>query len=128
MAAPLACDLTVFSPGQRERLRSLVQRVFDACLATEELDDGYRLRFAAVGADDAMEPVLLAVTIADWITLERLWCPCITFTIEFEDQRGPLAVRMTGEPGIKQFLLAEFKDKIADKLPYTAPHNNRGPT
>jgi|AmaraimetFIIA100_FD_contig_41_25181524_length_1034_multi_4_in_0_out_0_1 hypothetical protein len=126
MAAPLACDLTVFSPGQRERLRGLVQRVFDACLATEELADGYRLRFAAVGADDAMEPVPLAVSIAEWITLERLCCSCITFTIEFEDQRGPLAVRMTGQPGIKQFLLTEFEGKIADKLPRTASHDNRG--
>ena len=120
MSAPFACDLTVFSPEQRERLHGLVQRVFDACLATEELPNGYRLGFAATGADDAMKPVPLAVSIAEWITLERLCCPSITFAMAFQDQRGPIAVRMTGHPGIKQFLLAEFKDKIADKLPRTA--------
>lgn len=120
MLAPFACDLSVFTPGQRERLRSLVQRVFDACQVAEELADGYGLHFAATGVDDAMAQVPLAVAIADWITLERLCCPCITFAIEFEDQRGPIAVRMIGQPGIKPFLLAEFKGKIADKLPRTA--------
>ncbi|GEM_PF-6698118 len=59
----------------------------------------------------------IAVAIAAWITLERLCCPSITFTVEFENQRGPIAVRMTGQPGIEQFLLAEFKGKIADRLP-----------
>jgi len=54
------------------------------------------------------------------ITLERLCCPCITFAIEFEDERGPIAVRMIGQPGIKPFLLEEFKGKIPDKLPRTA--------
>lgn len=114
MAAPFACDLMVFTPEQRERLRGLVRQVFDACHWAEELDDGYRLRFTATGADDAAPP--LVVSIAEWITLERLCCPCITFAIEFEDQHGPIAVRMTGQPGIKQFLLAEFNGKIATKL------------
>jgi hypothetical protein len=79
----------------------------------------FRVR-AYAGADDAMESVPLAVSIAEWITRERLCCPCITFAIEFQDQRGPMAVRMTGRPGIKQFLLTEFHDKITDKLPRAA--------
>jgi hypothetical protein len=37
--------------------------------------------------------------------------------IEFEEERGPIAVRMTGGPGIKPFLLAEFAGRIAEKLP-----------
>jgi hypothetical protein len=89
---------------------------FDACQSVEELGDGYCLRFTAAGVDDAKAPVPIAVAIADSITLERLCCPCITFTVEFADQREPIAVRLTGPSGIKPFLLAEFKDKIADKL------------
>jgi len=126
MAAPFACDLSVFTPEQRERLRGLVRRVFDACHTAEELADGYRLHFAAAGADDALAPVPIAVAIADWITLERLCCPCITFAVEFKDQRGPIAVRMIGRPGIKPFLLAEFDDKIADKLSRRRLQGRRG--
>ena len=117
MTTPLACDLTVFTQAQRERLRGLVRRVFDACLAAEELPDGYRLRFPA--DPDQADAAPFSITIAEWITLERLCCPCIRFAIEFEDERGPIAVRMTGRPGIKPFLLAEFKGRLAEKLPQT---------
>ena len=114
MAAPFACDLTVFTATERGALRTLVQQVFDACDGVDELADGYRLRFPgdannAAGAE-------FPATIVEWVTLERRCCPCIAFTIEFPEDRGPLAVRLTGRPGIKPFLLAEFKDRIAAKL------------
>jgi hypothetical protein len=117
MSAPLACDLTVLTTEQRGRLRILVRRVFDACAGAAELPNGFRLLFS--GRANQSEPAAgsLAVAIAEWITFERRCCPCITFAIEFEEEQGPIAVRMTGGPGIKPFLLAEFKWRIADKLP-----------
>jgi hypothetical protein len=81
MTAPLACDLGVFTLEQRERLRALVQQVFDACRDADELPDGYRLRFPSGGAS-------LALSVTEWIALERLCCPCITFAIEFEEEQG----------------------------------------
>lgn len=116
MTSPLACDLGVFTPQQRARLRGLAQQVFDACRDAEELPDGYRLRFPTQASEAG--GAALALSIAEWITLERLCCPCITFAIEFEEERGPIAVRMTGRSGIKPFLLAEFKGRIAKKLPH----------
>lgn len=119
MTSGFACDLTVFTPAQRDRLRALVQQVFDACRDAEELRDGYRLQFprrpeeGGNGEADAA----LARAITEWIVLERLCCPSINFAIEFAEERGPIAVRMTGRPGIKPFLSAEFKGRIADKLP-----------
>ena len=59
----------------------------------------------------------LPLTITEWIGLEQLCCPCIDFTLEFAAERGPIAVRMTGQPANKPFLLAEFKGRIAEKLP-----------
>lgn len=120
MTSAFACDLTVFTPAQRERLRALVQRVFEACRDAEELPDGFRLRFPAEANDGAARTAgngSLVLSIAEWITLERLCCPSITFAIEFEEKRGPIAVRMTGRPGIKPFLLAEFNGRISEKLP-----------
>ena len=116
MTAPLACDLGVFTPEQQARLRDLVQQVFAACRDAEEQPDGYRLRFPTEA--DRAGGAALALSITEWTTLERLCCPCITFAIEFESEQGPIAVRMTGRPGIKPFLLAEFKGRIAEKLPH----------
>lgn len=119
MPPTLACDLTVFTPEQRERLRGLVRQVFDACRQADELPDGFRLRFPAGSATAPGAPgdAALALAVTEWITLERLCCPCITFAVEFEAARGPLTVRMTGPDGIKPFLLAEFTGRIAEKLP-----------
>jgi hypothetical protein len=88
--------------------------------SAEELPDGFRLRFparAGATAPQAADDGPLVLSIAEWIILERRCCPSITFAIEFEAGRGPVAVRMTGRPGIKPFLLAEFKGRIADRLP-----------
>ncbi|HKX16890.1 MAG TPA: hypothetical protein VJT33_02630 [bacterium] len=120
MATVFACDLSVFTPDQRERLRDLVAQVFEACGQAEELPDGFRLRFpvgsvpAAGGGGNAAP----APMITEWITLERLCCPCIAFAVEFAAEGGPITVRMTGAEGIKSFLLAEFKGRIAEKLPH----------
>ena len=118
MGLVFACDLSVFTPDQRARLRHLVERVFEACGEAEEVPDGFQLRFPP---ESATAPsgghAALALMITEWITLERLCCPCIAFAVEFEPDRGPIAVRMTGTEGIKPFLLAEFKGRIAEKLP-----------
>lgn len=120
MASAFVCDLSVFTPDQRERLRDLVKQIFDACGQAEELPDGFGLRFPAGPASTpgGGGNTALALTITEWITLERQCCPCIAFAVEFEAERGPIAVRMTGTEGIKSFLLAEFKGRIAEKLPH----------
>lgn len=120
MASVFACDLTAFTPDQRERLRGLVEQVFEACGQAEELSDGFRLRFpvGSVSAAGGRGNAALALMITEWITLERLCCPSIAFAVEFEAERGPIAVRMTGTEGVKPFLLAEFKGRIAEKLPH----------
>lgn len=118
MAPTFACDLSVFTPAQRERLRTLVHEVFAACRDVEELEDGYRLRFSAEPDGATVQSAAaLPLMLTEWVTLERLCCPCIIFAIEFAEARGPIAVRMAGRPGIKPFLLAEFADRIAEKLP-----------
>ncbi len=125
MTTPLACDLTVFTAEERARLRALARRVFDAASAAEDLPDGYRLRFTggrAGGADDpGADGIPLAPAIAEWITLERRCCRCIAFAIEFEAEGRPISVRMAGGPGVKPFILAEFGQRLAAKLPRTRP-------
>ncbi|HLW48710.1 MAG TPA: hypothetical protein VKW09_13205 [bacterium] len=114
MTSPLACDLTVFRADERQELRSLARRVFDACDGVDELADGYRLRFTDGGEDGPSE---LVTAVVEWIALERRCCPCIAFVIEFPEDHRPMAVRMTGRPGIKPFLVAEFQGRLTGKLP-----------
>jgi len=117
VTSTFACDLTVFTSAQRERLRTLIPEVFAACRDADELPDGFRLRFPPESLGAATQTAAaLPLVLTEWITLERLCCPCIAFAIEFEEERGPIAVRMTGRPGIKAFLLIEFAGRIAEKL------------
>jgi hypothetical protein len=95
---PIACDLSVFSGAQRQRLKELVERVFAACSDVHEIHDGYLFQFA--GETSSM--------IAEWIALELLCCPFISFTLGSSRGEDPLYLRVTGGEGVKQFVLAKF--------------------
>jgi hypothetical protein len=85
---------------QRARHHELAQRLRSAVVGFEELPDGYAARFLA-------EPTTVLL-IAEFMTLERLCCPCFTLTLEVEKERGPLWLKVTGREGIKPFIRAEF--------------------
>jgi hypothetical protein len=98
--SPLACDFTAMTAGQRERRQTLAQHLHTAIQEVRELPDGYAFRFPA-------EPAL-CLTVAEFMTLERLCCPFFTFELELEREGGPLWLRLTGREGVKQFLRAEL--------------------
>jgi hypothetical protein len=98
--SPLACDFTTMTAEQRERRQVLAQRVHATVQEIRELSDGYAFRFPA-------EPAL-CLTVAEFMTLERLCCPFFTFALELECDGGPLWLRLTGREGVKQFLQTEL--------------------
>lgn len=61
-----------------------------------ELPDGYLFRFAP-------EPGLIE-RLATFVELERACCPFLTFAIEVSENHGPVALRLTGPAGTKEFL------------------------
>lgn len=95
-----ACCLDAFDAEQLPRYMAIRQQIVAAHEVREELPDGYRWRFPA-------EPSLL-LTLAEFISLERLCCPFFAFDLELEADGGPLWLRLTGREGVKDFLQAAF--------------------
>jgi len=98
--SPLICDLTAMDTAQRTRHRVVAQDLHSAVQELRELADGYALRFS-------VEPSTIFL-VAEFITLERLCCPFLTFMLEVECERGPLWLTLTGREGVKPFLQAEL--------------------
>jgi hypothetical protein len=100
MSVVFACDMTALNPGQRARHHDLARIIRPAIAATEELDDGYAARFEM--RDE------LVMTLAEFVTLERLCCPWLTLAVEAERDRGALRLRVTSAPEAKAAIRAEF--------------------
>ena len=98
--SPIACKLTALTTEQRVRRQALAQQARNVTQEIRELPDGYAFRYPADSA--------LCLTIAEFMTLERLCCPFFSFTLELEREDGPLWLRITGREGVKQFLRAEL--------------------
>lgn len=63
-----------------------------------ELSDGLAFGFPADAYD----------TVVRFVAGERLCCPFLAFALEIGPARGALWLRLTGPPGIKEFLRAEL--------------------
>lgn len=98
--SPIACNLTALNTEQRARRQALAQQMHAAAQEICELPDGYAFRFSADPA--------LCLTVAEFMTLERLCCPFFAFALEMESEDGPMWLRLTGRDGVKPFLQAEL--------------------
>lgn len=96
----LACRLEAFNEEQRERYRSIRRQMSSAVEGVRELPDGYALRFPMEGS--------LFMTLAEFITLERLCCSFLNLGLEVAAENGPLWLRLTGGAGVKTFLRDEI--------------------
>ncbi|MDQ6660548.1 MAG: hypothetical protein M3Z24_06240 [Chloroflexota bacterium] len=94
----LACQIGVFDVAERERHEIVLGQLSSSVQDIEELPDGYALRF------EAAECLL----VAEFIARERLCCPFFHFIMDVEPHGGPLWLRLTGQPGVKQFLQEEL--------------------
>ena len=100
MKAPFVCDMAALTTEQRTRHNVVATQLRPAVVEFKELPDGYAARFLP---DGEIVPV-----IAEFITLERLCCPCFTLALESEKEGGPLWLKITGREGVKPFIRAEF--------------------
>ncbi|MBV9929072.1 MAG: hypothetical protein JOZ96_28940 [Acidobacteria bacterium] len=97
--SPIACDMGAIAPGLRGRHVATGGEVFRAVSEIRELPDGYLFRLPA-------EPDTLLKT-AEFISLERLCCPFLGFTLAAEPEGGPVWLRLTGREGVKEFIREE---------------------
>jgi hypothetical protein len=95
---PIACNLSVFSPAERTRHDALAETLFQAPEAVRALDDGYAIRL----------PVTRLVETAEFVSLERLCCPFLTFVLRVEPATDVVWLEMRGSADIKALLASEF--------------------
>jgi hypothetical protein len=100
MESPFFCDMKAMTADQRARHAVLAKDLRRAVQEIQELPDGYAVRFP-------MEPSMV-MQLAEFITLERLCCPCLTLAVEAQREHGPLWLKVTGREGVKPFVRAEF--------------------
>ncbi|HEX6747418.1 MAG TPA: hypothetical protein VF092_09045 [Longimicrobium sp.] len=101
---PVACVPSAIPADERAEHAVLARRLFaEASLETRPLPDGWALRFAP----EELEQV------ARFVSLERLCCPFVTFTIEVAPGSG-LWLRMTGPEGTREVFEAAMPEFAAN--------------
>jgi hypothetical protein len=99
-ASPFVCNMSVMTPEERTLHAEIGQKIFGSVEEIKELRDGYALRLSK---DSTM-----MLTVAHFIDKERLCCPFMKFTIEVEEEHGPIWMKITGRRGAKEFIREEF--------------------
>jgi hypothetical protein len=100
--APLACNIKAISAAERPRYNDLVKRLRIAVTDRSELPDGYAyaLDTTKIGLPE----------VGEWITMERLCCPFLTFQLDVKSN-GDSRLTMRGPVGAKAILREEFPEK-----------------
>jgi hypothetical protein len=100
-AVPIACNLGAFSAAEREHHAALLAGLLGKVRETVELPDGHAFRF---------EPAARTIAeLGEWISLERSCCPFLRFALELEPNAGPVWLRLTGGPAVREFVGATFQ-------------------
>ena len=98
--SPLACDMTAIPAAQRQAHLATSRDVFARIAEFRELTNGYEFRLT-----DGPE---LMQALAEFVSLEKLCCPFLNFTIEVEAEGGPVWLRLSGREGVKAFIREEI--------------------
>jgi hypothetical protein len=97
----LACDLTAINEAERPRYESLCTRLQDAIMERRELSDGYAFRL-----DSELMSLMDA---AQWISLERLCCPFLTFQLQATGSERDYWLWLQGPPEAKAIVDDAFR-------------------
>ena len=99
-SSPFACNAFALSAEARKRhFEELGPALLKLKKATRKLAAGYEFEFPA---DNHTYELL-----TEWIFQERLCCPFFNIELRLESEGGPLWLRFTGQPGVKEFMKAD---------------------
>jgi hypothetical protein len=100
--SPFACNAFALSPEVSKRhFEELEPALLKLTKSMRELPDGYEFEFPA---DNSTYQLL-----TEWAFQERLCCPFFDIDLHFDRESGPLWLRLTGRPGTKEFIKAEWE-------------------
>ena len=99
--SPFACNRLALTPEQRKRhFDELGPVLRELKTGVHEQPEGFEFEFPS----DAKTYQLLA----EWVGGERACCPFFDIDLRSEREGGPLRLRLSGRPGTKQFIAADF--------------------
>ena len=91
---PIACTLPENEKaGRRDQIDT---NISGAVEAITELEDGYEFRFS--GGEEVIRNLF------QFVKQERQCCRFLTFELIFEPDDGPIALRLRGPDGAKEFI------------------------
>jgi len=98
-SAQLACNPDAIRMAERSRYKDLITRLRTALKDRTELPFGYayHLDLTSISLPE----------VAEWITLERLCCPFLSFQLDLEADRA-IHLTLRGPNGVKAILQGEF--------------------
>jgi hypothetical protein len=94
------CNAKALSPTERARHKVLTDKLVSQRTRVVETEKGYEFQYSP-------STVSLA-ELTEWVSDESKCCPFFGFHIDLENEGTLLCLRLTGEPGVKQFVRAEF--------------------
>lgn len=94
------CNLKAFDSAERAHHRKLTDKLMAARMRTTETAEGYEFQFRP--ADTTL------TELAVWAAAESKCCPFFDFHLHAEEGGTVLRLRLTGDPGVKPFIRAEF--------------------
>ena len=99
--SPFACNAFVLSPEIRKRhFEEVGPALLKLKKSIRELPDGYEFELPT---DNKTNQLL-----TEWAFQERLCCPFFEIDLRLDRENGPLWLRLSGRPGIKEFIKEEF--------------------
>ena len=94
------CNIKALNPTERARHKQLTDKLVAMRKEMVETEKGYELQYSP-------STVSLA-ELAEWVVAESKCCPFFDFHLDLEREGSLLCLRLTGEAGIKAFILTEF--------------------
>lgn len=96
---PMACNLKAISQAERPRYNELVRRLRASVSERIELPEGFQYKLNT--------KVIALPEIAEWITMERLCCPFLSFQLDVTSKGDP-HLSLRGPSGAKAIIEQEF--------------------
>lgn len=95
------CNTKALNPTERASHKRLTEKLIAVRRDIVETDKGYEFQFSP--SDVSLEEL------SEWVVAEGKCCPFFDFHIDLERQGSLLCLRLTGDEGIKPFIMAEFQ-------------------
>ena len=101
---PLACDMTVFTPAEREEHIQNTSLLYKTVQNVSDVPNGYEFTFP-YGAE--------LTKLAEFISNERRCCAFLEFNVKVLPQPEPIILTLSGPEGTQEFLREEFSEAFA---------------